>query len=122
QAQVLLAHRADGGEVHAGDQLLVQLRLVAQEALVAGRQGRGPVAGRQGRGAEVGPVAVHSAHGRVTLFCVWSRGPGAGSSLDVKGALRTWVPLLCTRFMVVSPLSVSGPNRLRCQNTPGISR
>src|SRR5437762_7205215 len=32
--QLVLAHRADGGQVHAADELLVQLFLVMQEAVV----------------------------------------------------------------------------------------
>src|SRR5205809_3429770 len=33
-AQLLLAHRADGRQVHAGDELLVQLLLVTKEPLL----------------------------------------------------------------------------------------
>ena len=52
-AQLLLVHRADGRQVHAGDQLLVQLLLEAEEPLL-GRRQRAAVAASFAVGLAVG--------------------------------------------------------------------
>jgi hypothetical protein len=56
-AELLLVHGADGGQVHAGDQLLVQLALVLQEALFR----------RQLVTVALDAVALDAAHGSSVL-------------------------------------------------------
>src|SRR5262249_24416162 len=84
---------------HAGDELLVQLLLVAQEPLVGGEPGGGrPV-------AVITAVVLHSAHERLVLLGFM--GPVAGRffsprPLGERGTtqLRWWRPLMLAASLV----------------------